>query len=171
MSDQNQNKVTPVTENETPVEAEASETPVVETEDKKGPGAPTGTPNDTISAMLPDERVSRSKALNIVRGQDIKCSQERMTIIMADKYGAAPTKEERDAVRAEAATKKKEAADKVKAEKAAERAKVKAEKAEKAKAEKEEKAKIAAETKAKREEAKAATQAKVAGTPGNTPAV
>jgi len=148
----NQDKnVAPVAENEkvegTPLEA----TPV---EDKQV-GAPVGTSNDTIIAMLPDERISRSKALNIVRGQDLKCSQERMTKIMEEKYGPAPTKEERDASRAEAATIKKEAADKVKAEKAEERAKVKAEKAETAKVEKEAKAKLAAETKAKREAAKA----------------
>ena len=147
------NKTTPVVENETPVEAEASETESNETEDKKA-GAPVGTPNEVIAGMLPDERISRSKALNIVRGQDIKCSQERMTVIMSDKYGPAPTKEERDAERAKAAAVKKEAADKVKAEKAEGRAKVKAEKAEKAKAEKDEKAKLAAETKAKREAAK-----------------
>ena len=149
----NTNTATSVATNDTPVEAEASET--VETETKKV-GAPTGTPNEAIAALLPEERVSRSKALNIVRGQDIKCSQERMTIIMSEKYGPAPTKEERDAAQAAKKAEKKEAADKVKAEKAKERAKAKAEKAEKAKEEKEEKAKIAAETKAKREAAKTA---------------
>ncbi len=148
MSDQK--NTTPVAENET------AETPVAETEEAKQVGAPVGTSNETIAALLPDERVSRSKALNIVRGQDLKCSQERMTVIMEAKYGAAPTKEERDAERAKAATVKKEAADKVKAEKAEERAKVKAEKAEKVKAEKDEKAKLAAETKEKREAAKTA---------------
>ncbi len=130
---------------------------VAETEsaEAKSVGAPTQTPNDVIAGMLPDDRISRSKALNIVRGQDLKCSQERMTKILEDKYGPAPTKEERDAVRAKAAEVKKEAADKIKAEKAAERAKIKAEKdAEKAKL-KAEKEANAAEIKAKREAAKA----------------
>ncbi len=139
--------------NTTPV-AENENGEAVASEESKTVGAPTQTPNDVISDLLPAERVSRSKALNIVRGQDLKCSQERMTVIMEAKYGAAPTKDERDAERAakaEAKKTEKEAAQKVKAE---ERAKVKAEKAEKVAAEKAEKAKLAADVKAKREAAK-----------------
>ena len=157
----NPNKATPVAENDTVADTSV-ETPVNETEgtdEAKQVGAPVGTSNETIADLLPEERISRSKALNIVRGQDLKCSQERMTKIMEDKYGPAPTKDERDAVNAAKKAEKKEAADKVKAEKAEVRAAAKAEKAEKVAADKAEKAKIAEETKAKREAAKAANAA------------
>ena len=69
-------------------------------------GAPTTTPNETIAGMIPETRVSRSAALKTVREAGVKCSQERMTKIMEEKYGAAPSKEERDADRAEVKAKK-----------------------------------------------------------------
>lgn len=146
---------------ETPVADTSAEAPSTEGEaapEAAKPGAPTQTPNEAIADMLPEERVSRSKALNIVRGQDIKCSQERMTKILEAKYGPAPTKEERDAERAKAAEIKKEAADKIKAEKAEERAKAKAIKDEEKAKIKAEKEKHAAELKAKREAAKASKE-------------
>ena len=114
----------------------------------KQSGAPIGTSSEDISSMLPAERVSRSKALNIVRGQDIKCSQERMTVILEAKYGPLPDK---DAAKAEIAAAKEA----VKAEAAAERAKLKAEKDEAKAVLKAEKDAVAAETKAARLASKA----------------
>ena len=137
-----------VESNEEVVATEAAET--------KTAGAPVSTPNDTISAMLPDERISRSKALNIVRGQDIKCSQERMTKILEEKYGPAPTAEEQ----AEAKAKVKADKDAVKAEAKAkrdeEREAKKTAKAEAKKVADEAKAKLKAEVQAKRDAAKEA---------------
>lgn len=133
---------------------ETVETPATETAETKAVGAPVSTPDDVISGMLPDERISRSKALNIVRGQDIKCSQERMTKIMEVKYGAAPTKEEREAAQAE----KKEAKAKEAAEKKAEREKARADKkAEREKLAQEARDKKAADKKAKEDAAKTDT--------------
>ncbi len=128
-------------------EAEAEVAEVAEaakTEGEAKVGAPTTTPNETIAEMLPETRIARSAALKIVRDQGIKCSQERMTVIMEGKYGAAPTAEEKAKERAEAKAIKD--AEKAKAREAK---KVEREAAALAKrAEKEEAAKAKAESKA-----------------------
>ena len=149
--DQNSETVETVETVETPVETEAKV------------GAPTTTPNDTIAALLPETRIARSAALAIVRGQGIKCSQERMTVIMAGLNGEAPSKEDRDAERAEAKAKKD--AEKVEAREAK-----KAEREAKALEKREAKEKIAAEKLAAKEAAKAAKDEAVSEDP-ETPSV
>ena len=142
--------------NKNPEAAEAAKTETPDAPvDTAKVGAPTQTPNDTISDLLPENRIARSAALKIVRDQDIKCSQERMTIIMEGKYGAAPSQEEKAKERAEAKAVKEAAREKAREEKKAEREAKAKEKAEaKAKVETEK-----AEAKAKVEEAKAAKTA------------
>ena len=125
---------------------ETVEAPVTDAPEAKV-GAPTTTPNDTIAAMLPKDRIARSAALAIVRGQGIKCSQERMTVIMEGLYGAAPSKEEVAKERAEA----KAIKDKEKAEAREAKKKEREEAALKKREEKEAAAKAKADAKASKE--------------------
>ena len=149
-------KATATTETTEATVTKATETTeATEATEAKIVGAPVGTPNDTILDLLPEERISRSKALNLVRGQGLKCSQERMTKIMEEKYGPAPTREELKAARE---------AKKAEAKKAKEAKAKEAQEARKAKllAKAEEKATLKAIREAKALEARAAKEAKEA---------
>ncbi len=119
MSTKSANPVQTASETKAPLsEAETAE---MAKEETAKVGAPTTTPNETIAGLLPKERLSRSAALKIIRDQGIKCSQERMTVIMEGLYGAAPTKEEREKVRAEAKAVKDAEKEKAREAKKAER--------------------------------------------------
>jgi hypothetical protein len=50
-------------------------------------GAPLGTPNEVFLEILPDERISRHKALKLIRELGLSCSQARMAEIIELKYG------------------------------------------------------------------------------------
>jgi len=63
--------------------------PVVDTKPPRK-GAPVGTSNEVFIELLPDERISRHKALEFVRSLGLGCSQARMATILEMKYGPAP---------------------------------------------------------------------------------
>jgi len=57
---------------------------------KETKGAPTKVSDIVLMELLPDERISRNKALQLVRGLGMGCSQARMGKLIEAKYGPAP---------------------------------------------------------------------------------
>ena len=55
-----------------------------------------GTPNEVFLEILPDERISRHKALKLVRDLGLSCSQARMAEIIELKYGPEPEREKKN---------------------------------------------------------------------------